>query len=583
MDSFVGKRQRHDSLRGQLENEKATFLPHWRDLSDHFLPRRARFTVQDVNRGDRRNTKIIDSTGPLAARTLRSGMMGGITSPARPWFKFGLSDGDLMKYAPVKDWLGQVASIITDSFLRSNLYNALPSIYGDIGVFATSAMYIEEDLDDVMRFYTFPIGSYSIANNHKLKVDVFLRDFRMTVRQVVQMFGKRNAGGKIDWSNLSSTVQSAWERGEYETWIDICHEVSPNPDWDPKQLHSKFKRYQSCYYERGYNGTGSGSGYMAGQDTKYLRESGYDRFPVLCPRWETTAEDVYGTSCPGMDSLGDNRALQLMHRRKAEALDKLVRPPMVGPTSLQNRKASIVSGDITYEDVRDGQRGFRAAHDIQFRLNELKEDILAHQQRIDKSFYADLFLMLANDDRSNTTAMEISERKEEKLIALGPVLEQFNQDGLDPLIDMAYDMHVQQGRLPEPPEELDGMPLKIEYISVMAQAQKIVGIGGMDRFITRMNEMGAVDPSVWDKINKDKYVDIYGDLTSVPPGIVRPDEEALEIRSSRADAAAKQQKMANVQAGAAAASDLAGADMSGDNALTRMLEQANAGALAPAQ
>jgi DNA-binding IscR family transcriptional regulator len=51
----------------------------------------------------------------------------------------------------------------------------------------------------------------------------------------------------------------------------------------------------------------------------------------------------------------------------------------------------------------------------------------AHQRG---AYYADLFLMLANDDRSNVTATEIAERHEEKLLMLGPVLERLHNEML---------------------------------------------------------------------------------------------------------------------------------------------------------
>ncbi|WP_458048148.1 portal protein, partial [Klebsiella pneumoniae] len=79
--------------------------PPCRELSDFINPRGSRFLVTDVNRDDRRNTKIVDPTATLAARTLSSGMMSWITSPARPWFKLATPDPDMMDYGPVKLWL----------------------------------------------------------------------------------------------------------------------------------------------------------------------------------------------------------------------------------------------------------------------------------------------------------------------------------------------------------------------------------------------------------------------------------------------------------------------------------------------
>lgn len=580
---YLSKRQQNELLRSQLENERSSFLAHYKDLSDHILPRRPRFSVTDANRGDRRNSKIIDSTATFAARTLRSGMMSGVTSPARPWFRLTTPDPDLAELGSVKYWLDTVSKRMSTVFLKSNLYNALPVLYGDLGVFGTSALMIEEDFEDVIRCFPFPIGSFTIANNDRLKVDVFQREFRMTVRQLVQRFGKRSPSGEMDWSNMSMQVKNLWEQSQFEAWIDVMHTIQPNEGYDSRQAASKDKRYSSCYYEKGSSQTYAGS--PGPEDDKFLRESGYDYFPVLCPRWEVTGEDVYGTDCPGMVALGDIRALQVMQKRKAQAVEKMVNPPMVGPSSLRTVKTTILPGDITYTDEREGQKGFRPAHEVNPRIQELLLDVQDHQMRIKKAFYEDLFLMLAQSDRREITAREIDERHEEKLLALGPVLEQLNQDLLDPLIDIAFNIMNRQGLIPPAPEEMQGLTLKVEYISIMAQAQKLVGIAGIERFAGFVGNLVTVTQSaaILDKVDIDQMVDVYGDLTSVPPGIIRPDDEVERIRSGRQQAQQQQAQMEQAAQGATAVKDLAAADTGGDNALTQLMKMAQAGQIAPQQ
>ena len=112
----------------QLESERQSFEPHWRELSDYINPRGSRFLTSEANRNDRRNTRIIDSTGTMAARTLASGMMSGITSPARPWFRLATPDPEMMDYGPVKLWLEAVQNRMNDMFNKSNLYQSLPQL-----------------------------------------------------------------------------------------------------------------------------------------------------------------------------------------------------------------------------------------------------------------------------------------------------------------------------------------------------------------------------------------------------------------------------------------------------------------------
>lgn len=576
------KKQRLEISRAQLDLERSTFKAHWRDLGDFFLPRRPRFETFDTNRGDRRNQKIIDSTTKLAVRTLRSGMMAGITSPARPWFKLTTPDPGLAKFQPVKEWLDGVTIKMQSLYLKSNLYNVLPIAYGDIGVFGTHSIFVEEDFNDTFRFFPFPIGSYMLANDEKLRVNTFFREFRMTVRQVVEMFGREDMSGKIDWSIFSNHVKAEWDASNYETWVDINHVVQPNLEFNPSRSESKFKRFMSSYYEAGSGqGAGTPSDFL-GNDI-FLREKGFDFFPVLAPRWEVNSGDVYGIDCPGMTGLGDGKMLQTQQKRKSEAIEKMVRPPMIGPTSLKNQKTSILPGDMTYSDERDGQRGFRPVFEVNFPVGDLKEDIRETQDRINRSFFVDLFLMISQSDRREITATEINAKREEKLLALGPVLEQLNQDLLDPLIDITFNFGLRQGQFEEPPAELEGVELKVEYVSIMAQAQKSLGVGNIERFAGFVGNVAQVDPAAADKVNTLELIDDYGDRLSISPKIIRSNEEAEEIAQQRADAAQAAQRQQAAMDAATTAKDLSQAEVGESNALEELVRQGNAGQLTAAQ
>jgi hypothetical protein len=554
---FESKRTRLNRLWGALDTEAQTFTPHWQDLCQYILPRRGRFYLTDNNRGDRRNTKIIDSTATMAVRTLKSGMHAGMTSPARPWMRLTVPDPDLAEFRPVKEWLHIVTTRMLEVFLKSNVYNILPTIYGDEATFGTAACAFMRDPKTVVRGYPFPVGSYRLALDDTGRVDTFMREYRMTVRQIVQRFGKtRERSGSPDWSPISSVVKTLWDRGNFEEWVDVMHTVYPNPMYDPNRETFKFKQWSSCYYERG------------GSEEKYLREGGHNMFPILAPRWDVAAEDIYGTDCPGMTALGDIRAIQLMHKRKSQAVEKMVNPPMTAPTSLRNSRPSILPGDTTYVDVREGQQGFKPAHTVDPKVMELKEDIRDYQARISRAFFEDLFLMLSMSDRREITAREVDERHEEKLLMLGPTLERNDSELYKPMIDLTFPAMVDAGMIPEAPQEIEGMELKVEYISIMAQAQKMVGLASIERFGNFVAAIGEVNPEVFDKVNTDEMVDEYHDRMGLPPRLIRTDDEAESIRQRRAEAAQQQAAAENARAMADAANKASKADTSGKNLLT---------------
>lgn len=582
------RRQRFEMLRAQLYNERSSFMSHWKDLGSFIQPRRPRFFTQDNDQGQARNGSIVDSTATLAIRTTKSGMMGGITSPARRWFKLTTPTPEDQQSPAVKQWLYILNERMSVIFGKSNLYNSLPTLYGDMANFATGAMLVEEDLDDVLRTYVYPIGSYCIGTNSKGKVNIFYREFQMTVHQMLDMFGKKKEDGKtldwenFNWENFSVMFRDFVEKNQLQFKLDVCHMIVPNDEYEQGKLGWKGKRFSSHYYEKGVTTNDQLSANGPDADI-FLREAGYDLFPVLAPRWEITGEDQYGTDCPAMTCLGDVKQLQVMCRRKSQAIEKMVNPPMQGPTSLRNTKTSLLPGDLTYHDTRSGDLGFRPVHEVRFQLSELMEDIRAIQQRIDKSFYVDLFLAFANDQRTGNpiTATEVNEIHEEKLLALGPVLEQLNGDVLDPLIDLTFSYMVKQRLVPPAPPEMHGMPLRVEYTSIMAQAQKLLGISSTERFTGWLTSIINVIPNAADCVNGDEMVLDYGDKTSIAPKALRSPEEIQQIRAQRQQAQAQQMKAQQIAQNAQSAKNLSQADTSGDNALTQLMKQGQAGNAVP--
>ena len=543
-------KQKLERIHAALKKERTSWDQMFRDIGDHVMPHRLRFLQDETNRGDLRNNKSYNNTPFLAARTLKSGMHSGITSPARPWFRLTTPDPELAEFGPVKEWLYDVTRRMETVFHRSNIYNALPTIYGDCGTFGTAAAALYEDPRDLMRAYTFPVGQYYLATSSRGDVDTMVREMKMTVRQLAQQFGEEN---------LSTSTKSMLNSGEYDKWIDVIHIIKPNDNYDPESPLPKHKRIMSVTYEEKSN------------ENKFLRESGFDESPLLAPRWEVLGENVYGNG-PGQYSLGDSKQLQLMEKRKLEAIDKMVNPPMIGDSSLRGRQASLVPGGITYVDNTAGVNGFRPAFEINFRVDQVAAEIQTVENRINSAFFADLFLMLAMSDRRQMTATEVAERHEEKLLMLGPVLERLNDELLNPIIDRTFGIMERAGVLPPPPQELQGVDLRVEHISIMAQAQKMVATAGIDRFTGYVGQLAQFDPSVMDKFNMDNAVDEYHSSMGVPANIIRSQNEVDEIRQQRAQMAAQRRQEEQLMEQAKAAKTLSETNTEGDNALNEIID-----------
>lgn len=562
----VTSRQRYELARSSMWSKRTPHDAHFRDLADFISPRRPRFFAADRNRGDRRNQKIIDSTATFAKRTLQSGMHSGMTSPARPWMKLLTPDPDLNELGAVKQWLHIVTQRLLTVFSQTNLYNMLPMHYGDMSTFGTAATAILDDDMDVFRAYNYPIGSYAIATNRRGIVDQWVYESKRTVLEIVDEFLVDRRTNMIDWSRASLALRNLWDRQQYNEEVDVCWIVMPNLQREPGALEAeRFMPYQSVHIEKGQE-----------REDTFLKRGGFNEFPVLVSRWDVTGDDWWGTECPAMVALGDIKQLQVGERRGAQAVEKMLNPPLQGPTAVRNQKASLLPGDITYVDVREGQKGLHPIHEMNFAIDQHEAKQQQTRNRIKTAFYEDLFLMMAYTDQTRgvqpATATEIAERHEEKLIALGPVLERTNDELLDPKVDRVFAMMERRGLIPEPPPELQGMKLKVEYTSIMAQAQKLVGVVAHERFLQTASALMAVFPTVKHKINVFQAIDSSADMLGVDPRLIVPDEEAQAAADQEQQAIAAQQSAMAAKDLSAAAGSLANAPLEGDSVLRRIAE-----------
>jgi hypothetical protein len=495
-----------------MKQEMQSWIPGWKDIQKYIKPTRGFFDDSTPNQGRTIDHKTqLDDAPSRALRTLASGMTSGLTSPSRPWFKLGLQDQELMEFGPVKEWLNKVQQKMMAVFSQSNIYGVLNSIYEEIGGFGTASAIIQEDFDTVIRARNFTIGEYWLGQDSLGRVNSFGRQYNMTIGQLIQEFGE---------DNVSQKVLSQYKQRSIDAWVKVCHLIEPNRDRILEMEDFGNMAFRSIQWELG-----------ADPDTA-LKIGGYEDFPILAPRWDTTTTaHIYGRS-PGWEALGDVKMLMKMQKDKLIALDKVIDPPVQMDGSVQG-ESNLLPGGITRTSAINPNSGVRPAYQINPDLNSIQAIINDTKQAIDKTFYVDLFMMVAQLEKTQMTAREIVERHEEKLLMLGPVLERLESELLDPLIERSFKIMLRTGVIPQPPLEIQGRDWKVEYISMLAQAQKMVGTTAIEQTMNFAGNMAKVFPAILDAVDADEAMIEYGDLIGAPPKIIRSKEEILAIRDQR--------------------------------------------------
>ena len=538
---------------GGLRSARFTWLLHWRDLADFILPRRYRWLVVANNpaRGSQINNNIVDSTGTLAARVLASGMMNGITSPTRPWFKLRI-EGSEEDYE-IQAWLSDCERRMTTVFQESNFYQAMAIMYFDLVVFGSACVIVYENYDNVIHCFNPCLGEFFFDLNNNLEVGVVAREFTLTYCQMVEEFTEEK---------VSPEVRKGYKEGAMKSREKLIgHIIEPNIG-DFGIVPKKFP-WREVYWEIG------------SPNDQLLRARGFYDWPCITTRWDVQSNDPYGRA-PGMDALGDIKQLQQETRRKAQAIDKMVNPPMIADVQLKNQPMSLLPGGITYvSGLSRDREGTRPIYTVMPPIAEMMQDIREIQQRVKITFHNDLFTGIT-DLQTVRTATEIDARREEKLVLLGPVLERLlsGREGMGAAIDRVWGIMWRGQLLPPPPRQMQGKTahIQVDYISMLAMAQKGIATAGIEKLWGFAGNLAAVKPEILDKLDADQTIDEYAAALGVSPKIVIGDEAVAQMREARAQQAMADRAATLAQGAVEGAKTLSETDVGGGaNALQLML------------
>ncbi|KCV30191.1 bacteriophage head to tail connecting domain protein, partial [Bordetella bronchiseptica 00-P-2730] len=136
------------------------------------------------------------------------------------------------------------------------------------------------------------------------------------------------------------------------------------------------------------------------------------------------------------------------------------------------------------------------------------------------------------------------------------------------LIELTFQRMVEANILPPPPQEMQGVDLNVEFVSMLAQAQRAIATNSVDRFVGNLGAVAGIKPEVLDKFDADRWADTYADMLGIDPELIVPGNQVALIRKQRADQQQAAQQAALLNQGADTAAKLGSVDTSKQNALT---------------
>jgi len=528
-------------LNKQLWDGLDSWKTLWRPIHELMLPYRSRLEDQEnQNWGKEKADLRFDGTATRSLRILSAGMHGGLTNPSAKWFRLGLEDLNLSKVSAVRRWLDDVENILYAQLRKSNFYQAVQNNYLEAAGFGTTALFSEAHSSGVgVWFRVITTGDFAIATDYQGRVNTLFRRDWLTLQQIVDRFGE---------DKLQESQKTLYENQPYHM-IKVIHGVLPRTGHDVTKVDIKNMPFQSVYFDPG-----------APESQPFLGEGGFKSFPYHVPRWDVVGNNAYGYS-PGMDALPDVRSINGITADLLTAVEKEVNPPVNVPAEFEDGLDLMPGG----RNTSTNNAKVTATYQISPNLSAGSELKREFKNDIGEWFYTPLFILLANP---NATATEIAKKNEEQLIQMGPVIQRMFIELLNPAIGRTFSICNGQGLIPPAPPEAQQQGINIEYIGTLAQAQKLVGVQKLERFVGFVGGVAEIFPQAPDNVDIDKLIQEHADGTGVPNGVLNSDKVILQIREARAQRAAEQAQQERAMAGAQTAQALSNAKTGEANMLT---------------
>lgn len=502
-DTPIAKVRQHFA---QLKQERLSWEPPWLEAQEYVAPQRGRglrsSSSTEVNNGYKDTSRRLSGVASRALGVLASGMQSGLTSKARQWFLLGHPDPDLNRYQPVREWYGMVQEVLEGLFRRSNIYTAFLHTYNEMAAFGQGALAMFSHPDKVLYCRPHTVGTYYMSCDVHGEIDTFYYTEWLTAPHLVEEYGKEN---------LPDAILSSYNTGRYNDRFEVVHGFLKHPERYGIKLGETHTVASVHFLASAHN------------DDRFLRQSGYQTWPIMTPRWDVIDQDAYGWS-PTRDVIDDVKMVMAMERDAMKGTAKAANPPWRIPPEMDRRGLDTRPGALNVVSTM-GEHAVAPLFTQMPNLQQLQYKIDAVKQDIKDGYYNSLFLALLSQDNPQMTAREVAERHEEKLLMLGPVLERIHLELLDPAIDRAFAIAWDAGLIPPPPQELDGEPTQVEYVSILSQAQKAVGVNRIEQSVSFLGSVSQIYPEARHLLNVERTVREYSNMIGAPAVIFHTSED----------------------------------------------------------
>ena len=504
-----------------LVGKRSPYEQDWRDCFDMTFPVRGNgfqsATSTDTARG--KNAARLDSTGTDSARTLASGLMGGITPANSRWF--GLDVGD--ETDEERQWLDDAADTIWQNIHAANFDAAGFECCLDVVAAGWFVLFtdLNREIGGGYAFEQWPLAECFISSTRQDgRADTIYRKYCMTAQQAVEHFTKR--GGKVSDKLHQKAMDKPYEN------VELVRVIEPRQLYVPGSKLSKNMPFMSCDIE---------------VDGKHvILEQGFEEFPCAVPRWTMIPGSVYAVG-PAFDALPDMLELNELVRMEKAAADLAIAGMWIAEDDgvLNPKTVKVGPRKIIVANSVDSMKELKSGADFQVSFT-IKAQL---QAQIRRTLMAD---QLQPQDGPQMTATEVHVRVGLIRQLLGPVYGRLQSEYLQPFVERCFGLALRAGALGQPPQSLRGRQFHVRYISPLARAQRLEDVVAMDRLETGLLTKAQTQPGLLDIYDWEEADRLRAQYLGVPGKLMRSDDDIKMIRDARQEAAQEaEQKQAMAQ------------------------------------
>lgn len=512
-------------LHEQLKTSRSVWEGHWDEIAKFVIPRKDQVYGGEVS-GEKRGNTLFDTEAISANDDLASALHGMLTNPSIIWFGLSTGEPELDADEEVAKWLFESTLATIKVMNQSNFQTEVHEAYLDLGSIGTTSLRIEEDEDDVVRYYCEPVYEVVLRENNKGRIDFVSREYDFDGRQIIQEFGDEMAPDVLKY------IQDKMKANPSHKFC-IIHQVSRRSKAEMEgQIGSKAFPISSVHVMK--------------EGAKLLRESGFEMWPYATPRWSKLNSETYGRS-PAMKALADIKLANSTKKVTIQGAQLAIAPPLQVPDNGFMSPLQVKPFGVNYYRSGSKDRIETLFNSGNVQMGEWLLNLV--HASIKKHFMTD---KLITPQLDRMTATETLQRRDEQLRFLGPQLGRMDTEFLKPIIDRTVYICGKKGKYKQMPEKLveyvtqkGDMDLAIEYRSTIAQAQLITQSENIVRAINSTAFVVGSQPEVMDNIDGDKLLKKNFKTYNVDPGILRSESEVGKIRQQRQEAQQAQQDREN--------------------------------------